>query len=93
MDLEAFTAALKRDGYSDIAERSQPPHQTNAAHSHPFDVQAIVLQGELRLTFEGRTQVCRAGDIFTMAAGCVHEEAFGAEGAQYLVGRRTPAVA
>jgi quercetin dioxygenase-like cupin family protein len=63
----------------------------NASHSHPFEVRALMLSGELQLTFEGRTQVCKAGDIFTMRAGCEHEERFGPAGATYLAGRKQPA--
>jgi hypothetical protein len=52
-----------------------------------------MLAGELRLPCNGRTQACRAGDTFTMAAGCMHEEVFGSAGARYLTGRRAPAAA
>ena len=52
---------------------------------------AVMLSGEMTLCYEGKTEVCRAGDIVTMRAGCEHEESFGAEGATYLVGRRQAA--
>jgi hypothetical protein len=93
VDLEACNAAHERDGYDEIVERSQPAHLSNAAHSHPFAVHALMLAGELRLTCNGRTQVCRAGATFTMAAGCMHEEVYGAAGARYLTGRCAPAAA
>ena len=88
MNAQDFEAALRRDGYSEIDTRKQVPGLENAAHSHPFDVRALMLAGELTLGFEGKVQVCRAGDIFTMKAGCEHTEKFGTEGASYIAGRR-----
>ena len=90
MELEQFKQELVRDGFEG-AMRTMAPDIHNAAHSHPFEVRALMLSGELQLTFEGRTQVCRTGDIFTMRAGCEHEEQFGPEGATYLAGRKQPA--
>ena len=90
MELEQFKQELVRDGFEGTM-RTMEPDIHNAVHSHPFEVRALMLSGELQLTFEGRTQVCHAGDIFTMRAGCEHEEQFGPEGAAYLAGRRQPA--
>ena len=87
MTPEQFTEELLRDGY-EVATRSMEPNLHNGTHSHPFEVRAVMLSGELTLQYEGRTQVCRAGDVFTMRAGCEHEERFGPEGASYVVGRR-----
>jgi ethanolamine utilization protein EutQ (cupin superfamily) len=91
MDNAAFSAALMQDGYNEISTKSQPALMENGAHSHPFDVRALMLEGELTLGFDGKTEVYRAGDVFTMQAGCQHTEKFGPQGATYLVGRRQPA--
>lgn len=88
MDTSVFTEELKRDGYADVSTRTQEPLIENGAHSHPFDVRALMLAGDLTLTYAGKTEVCRAGDVFTMQAGCEHSEKFGSAGATYLVGRR-----
>ena len=87
-DLTAFEAALRDDGYLDVQLREISAGTHNAAHSHPFDVRAVMLAGELALTREGRTQVYRAGEVFTMSAGCEHAEQFGDAPVRYLVGRR-----
>jgi len=91
MDTTEFTAALVREGYGEVSTRVREPLVELGDHSHPYDVRALMLAGELTLTFEGKTQVCRGGDIFTMKADCLHSEKFGPEGATFLVGRRTPA--
>lgn len=90
MNTETFTQELQRDGF-DVATRSMEASHHNSAHSHPFDVRAVMLSGELTLRYEGKTEVCRTGDVFTMRAGCEHEEQFGPEGATYIAGRRQPA--
>ena len=87
-DPTVFEAALRTDGYLDVQLRDIAAGTHNATHSHPFDVRALMLAGELALTHEGRTQVYRAGEVFIMAAGCEHAEQFGAAPARYLVGRR-----
>jgi hypothetical protein len=47
-----------------------------------------VLDGEITLSFKGTSQTYRAGDVFTMAAGCEHAEQCGPAGVTYTVGRR-----
>ena len=90
MNTEQFTQELQRDGF-DVSTKSMGANIHNSTHSHPFEVRAVMLSGELTLRYEGITQMCRAGDVFSMRAGCEHEEQFGPEGATYLVGRRQPA--
>lgn len=85
--IEKFTQELLRSGY-DVSTRTVEPNRENKLHAHPFEVRALMVGGEMTLQYEGRTQVCRAGDVFTMPAGCEHEEHFGPEGASYVVGRR-----
>ena len=89
MNVEQFTQELTRDGF-EAATRSMEPNLVNTTHAHPFEVRALMLAGELTLRSEGKTQVCRVGDVFTMQAGCAHDEHFGPEGATYLAGRRQP---
>ena len=90
MNIDQFTQELTRDGF-EVATRSMEPNLVNSTHAHPFEVRALMLSGELTLRSEGKTQVCRTGDVFTMQAGCAHDEHFGPEGATYLAGRRQPA--
>ena len=92
MNADQFTRELMRDGF-EPATRTMDPNVINATHAHPFEVRALMLAGELTLRFEGQTQVCRAGDVFTMRAGCEHDERFGPEGATYVAGRRQPVAA
>ena len=65
-----------------------PPGTIVGEHAHPYDVRALVLDGEIRLIVGGDEYAYREGDIFVMPAGHRHAEAVGPAGVQYLVGRR-----
>jgi quercetin dioxygenase-like cupin family protein len=88
MDATTFEAALRQDGFTEVERKTVEPRLPSKPHSHPFDVRALVLDGEITLSSEGADRVYRAGDIFTMAAGCVHSETYGPNGLTYVIGRR-----
>ena len=85
-----FEFALRRDGFA-VERKKVPPHACVPDHVHPFDVRALVLNGEITLTVEGIDYTYREGDIFVMPAGHRHAEAVGPEGIDYIVGRRAVA--
>lgn len=91
MDTTSFKAKLEKDGFADIETKQLDAGTSTMAHGHPFDVRALVLDGEIALTVDGETRHYRRGEEFTMAAGCRHAEQVGAAGVSYLVGRRNPA--
>lgn len=88
IDSAAFEARLKAEGYPEIRTNGYPPNCHNAEHKHPFDVLALVLEGDITLTIAGKARTYRAGEEFSMPAGCAHIEDTGPSGVRYLVGRR-----
>jgi quercetin dioxygenase-like cupin family protein len=88
MDRAAFEAGLARDGFENAGVKEMPPHCHNDAHAHDFEVRALVLEGDIRLTYNGQTKHCRPGDLVEMAAGCEHIEDVGPDGLKFLVGRK-----
>ena len=85
---EAFeTDALAR-GFNEVAERRWQPDEVVAEHSHPFGVEALVVQGEMWLTVGDRVRHLRPGDTFELAHGAPHAERYGSEGATYWAARR-----
>jgi quercetin dioxygenase-like cupin family protein len=84
---EQFELALRRDGF-DVRRDTMAPGTLVGEHAHPFDVRALVLNGEITLTVEGVQYAYREGDIFVLPAGHRHAEAVGPAGVDYLVGRR-----
>jgi len=93
MQTSTFEEELHRDGFSDIETKSVEGNKCVGAHSHPFDVRAKVLTGDITLTFDGTSRTYRAGDVFTMTAGCEHAELCGPAGITYTVGRKHKAAA
>ncbi len=91
MNTADFETALRRAGYREIEAKQTQPDFATQPHSHPFDVRALVLEGEMTLSSQGESRTYRAGEIFEMAAGREHSERYGPAGAKTLVGRRRPA--
>jgi quercetin dioxygenase-like cupin family protein len=86
--LDEFRAGALASGYDEAIERVWAPNTVLETHTHPFDVQAVVVQGEMWLDdAEGSRHLC-AGDHFTLARDTPHSERYGAEGATYWVARK-----
>jgi hypothetical protein len=89
MDAMEFETDLKRDGYTNIETKNVPGNIATKPHSHDFSVRALILAGDITLTYEGQSRTFRTGEIFEMAAGCVHHEQHGPDGSTSLVGRKS----
>jgi quercetin dioxygenase-like cupin family protein len=88
MDRATFEAGLQADGYAGPLDRRMEAGQVAPEHTHPFDARLLILEGEFLLTCQGETRRYGPGEVFELAAETPHAEAFGPEGATYLVGRR-----
>lgn len=87
---EQFEAAARAHGADDVRERRWNPGQVVETHSHPFEAQALVTQGEMWLTRGADTRHLGPGDEFHLPAHVPHSERYGPEGATYWVARRVP---
>ena len=85
---ETFAAECRAAGFDEVLERKWPANAVLETHTHPFSVQALVVQGEMWLTVAERTQHLRAGDRFELGQGIAHAERYGADGATYWAARR-----
>lgn len=88
MERAAWEAGLARDGFAGPLDRRMEAGQVVPEHSHPFDARLLILEGEFVLTCQGEIRRYGPGKCFELAADIPHAEAFGPEGATYLVGRR-----
>ena len=88
---EHFQADALARGFDTVLERQWAPDTVLGEHTHPFAVDALVVQGELGLTVDGKERVLRPGDRFTLDAHQPHAERYSAEGATYWVARRDTA--
>jgi quercetin dioxygenase-like cupin family protein len=89
MNATEFESSLKRAGFQDVETKKVAPNTSTHPHSHSFSVRALVLAGDITLTSEGQSRTFRAGEVFEMAAGCVHSEQYGPDGSTYLFGRKS----
>jgi mannose-6-phosphate isomerase-like protein (cupin superfamily) len=85
-----FESDALRRGFDEVLERRWAPDTQLDTHTHPFDASALVVQGEMWLTVDGRTQHLLPGGTFEVARGTPHQERYGAQGATYWVARRGP---
>ena len=90
VDTTQFTRELGELGFAEVLTRSWPANQFVDTHTHPFEVRALVLDGELVLTCGSESRSLRVGDVFTLDAQIPHTEQYGPNGATYLVGRKYP---
>jgi quercetin dioxygenase-like cupin family protein len=89
---EAFQSAALAQGFDEVLVREWAPGQQIATHSHPFEVQALVVRGELALTCNGHTRRLVAGSGFELALEVPHAEHYGPEGATFWVARKHPKI-
>jgi len=86
---ESFKTKQLEAGFDEVIERTWQPNTVLDTHTHPFAVDALVVQGEMWLTVNGQTQHLMPQDRFTLARDVAHEERYGAEGATYWVARKS----
>lgn len=84
-----FEAQARGRGFDEVLERQWAPLTVLETHTHPFDADAVVVQGEMWLTVADQTRHLRPGDTFTLARGIAHAERYGEAGATYWVARRS----
>ena len=85
---QAFEAAALARNFHEVLERKWAPDAVAAAHTHPFDADALVVQGDMWLTVDDVVRHLRSGDTFALDANVVHAERYGPEGATCWVARR-----
>jgi len=85
---ESFRVRSLKAGADEVLERRWAPGQIVETHTHAFDAEALVTEGEMWLTYGGETRHLRAGDTFHIPNGTPHSEKYGPQGATYWVARR-----
>lgn len=88
MTFEEFAAAARAKGFDEVVERKWAPSATLDSHTHPFAVQALVVQGEMWLTVGNDVRHLKPGDEFTLDREVPHAERYGVDGATYWAARR-----
>lgn len=88
-NLDQFRSEMLAAGYDEVLERPWPAHAVAPDHSHPFEANAIVVQGQMWLSERGGPErELGPGDRFHLQAGVPHAERYGPQGATYWVARK-----
>jgi len=87
MNTAEFESALKRDGFNEISTVGFRAGHDLPDHSHPYALRALVLEGEIHITVEGKETTYRPGEVFALLPGVHHTERSPA-GVRFLIGRK-----
>ena len=87
-NFEDFTTTARSAGFDEVLERRWSPDTELDVHTHNFDAQAVVTQGEMWLTCGGVTRHLTTGNTFTIGRQVLRSERYGSQGATYWVARR-----
>ena len=86
--LAQFQSEALARGFDEVLERVWSPGTVVETHTHPFEADAILVQGEMWLGENGVERRLLAGDTFHLPAGTPHTERYGKSGATYWVARK-----
>lgn len=87
-DFDAFRSDWLGRGWSEVLVRRWEPATVLEEHTHPFDANAVVVEGEMWLAMGGHERRLGPGDTFEVLRGTPHAERYGPQGATYWVARR-----
>ena len=88
MNSEQFLQLLRRDGFPEPVEVQQAPKGQLGIHEHPFEVKALVVEGDITIVIDGLSRNFKAGEIFHLDLNQPHAESYGPEGVKYLASRK-----
>ena len=88
MNREQFFQRLEQEGYPQPVEVVREANGSLEDHTHPFEVIALILGGNIELTIEGITSNSESGDVFYLKHEQLHSETYGPNGVHYLAARK-----
>jgi quercetin dioxygenase-like cupin family protein len=83
-----FEATVLAEGYSAVVHIDRAADYRLGDHQHSFDACALITAGEFVIAVDGVSRSYKAGEIFRLPAGTVHQENAGLQGVSYIAGRR-----
>lgn len=84
----SFEAEASAAGFDEVLERTWEASLVLDTHTHDFDVEAMIVHGEMWLTCQGETRHLTAGQSFTLPRGVAHSERYGPLGAINWIARK-----
>lgn len=91
MKIEAFIEKLAKENFPAPVLVEREIGGFLDLHSHAYEVQALVIEGQIDITIDGIKIAYLAGDLFYLPPNQIHAEAYGAKGVKYLASRKSSA--
>jgi hypothetical protein len=88
MNQAEFLKQLALEGFPEPTLVAREPKGYLDHHTHPFEVKALVIDGQIDLVIEGVRTIYLAGDVFHLLHEQSHTEFYGSSGVQYLASRK-----
>jgi quercetin dioxygenase-like cupin family protein len=88
MDERELAKKLVREGFTQTFVWEDRPNAFYPEHTHADETAHIILNGDLALTMNGKTETCRAGGRCDVPAGAMHSAKIGSQGCRYLIGEK-----
>jgi quercetin dioxygenase-like cupin family protein len=88
MNREQFIKILVSNGFPEPTLVEREAGGFLGDHTHPFEVKAWVVSGQIDMVVDGVRSAYIAGDVFHLLANQVHTEWYGNKGVQYLASRK-----
>jgi mannose-6-phosphate isomerase-like protein (cupin superfamily) len=79
---------LRSEGFAHTYVWQDRPNAFYTDHTHAALTAHIILDGEMQLTMNGKSETFRAGDRCDVPAGAVHSAKMGPQGCRYLIGEK-----
>ena len=88
MTYDEFLILIRKDNFPDPVLVEQPANGRLDAHSHPFEVKALVIEGSIEIEIDGAKSIYHKGDIFQLLLDQTHKESYGFSGVKYYASRK-----
>jgi quercetin dioxygenase-like cupin family protein len=88
MNLGDLEKQLRSEGFAHTYVWEDGPSAFYPDHTHATATAHIILEGEMTVTSQGKTETCKVGDRFDVPAHTVHSARMGSQGCRYLIGER-----
>ncbi len=79
---------LRDEGFGVTYVWQDGPGAVYPDHTHPTVTAHIILEGEMTLTCQGKTQTVKQGERLDVPANTVHSARMGPSGCRYLIGEK-----
>ena len=88
MDEAQFRRRAREQGYGEAQTLEFEPNMANDMHTHDFSAFAYVLSGAFTMVTGDGSVTHQPGEACELAAGTLHAERAGPEGATILIGKK-----